>query len=1019
MRWLVASYNGSISVTLSSPNMLRWTAIGRHLYRDGFRAAVFLLIVLNLCFFSSIWGGKTLLASAKAAPSIMPSGSWAGRHDAPKFAKNLDSGGPAFVTEPLVALLHNIYVRDKTLPLWNPYQGYGVPLAADMQSQPYYPLMALLSLHPAPRSYDCFILMRLFIAGICAYAYLRLFVSFIPALAGGVTSMLAGYYILFITMPQLSVETLLPASLWSAERLLRAPTPGRTTALAAIVCLGLLGGMPESSLLQLILVLAYILFRFMADTRLRRAPWRTLRHVIVAICCGVAASGILLLPFLEFARHSFDLHQPHNIGGSITGLRYERLGPSICTYLFPLIFGPPSTSTLGSDYGGCRNYFGLLATLLVLFAIAGGLRRNKRSEILLTPLTWFFISAIAVILLKRYGFAPINMIGYLPPFQPMNFLKYDEAILSIAVSILCAIGLERLLKNQLSFTSQILCVCLVSALVALVILFSWPTLRQEVRINHVPRPLLRWSIIVPVFLLVCSSFSILSAKWWVRRNTSAKPDAALRLGLTVLFFLTAEFCLNFIAPLYYLFDHLPDRTDNPYAGAPFVTLLQDQSMAHDRILGLSGLLFPNWASAFSLFDIRDLDAMYDSKYFPFLRDFLPPCVNCPDLSNRFTGVSEPDFRLPSTRRLLQLSSVKYIASVRPFTTSNKIIEEIYRQIRGHITPGKEIALVPPRFILDGEARATLGEHPPYERLPYKVTVGTRRQEVFHFSYALDPAVYDKGGDGVGFTIEVEDGSGKITKLFSDFVDPHHNLHQRRWKSSDIDLSRYRGQQIQLLFSTDSGPNHDNSYDWAAWSGFHFNDEPGETKPPFQLIYRHEAMVYRYDDVLPRASIYYHADLEPNETAVLHDLADPGFDVFEGVAVNGSKLTKIQLAEITQLARGAPERVRPATILSYRPRQVHIGASLDRPGILMLNDSDYPGWSVDVDGHRAAWLTVDYFFRGVLLSPGKHSIVYRYEPDSFRYGVLVSLAGVVFLFLFLHIEKSVAQKTPAAVTVSRL
>ena len=57
--------------------------------------------------------------------------------------------------------------------------------------------------------------------GLCTYLYLRLFLPFVPALAGGIACMLSGYYILFFNMPHLSVDILVPALFLATERLLR------------------------------------------------------------------------------------------------------------------------------------------------------------------------------------------------------------------------------------------------------------------------------------------------------------------------------------------------------------------------------------------------------------------------------------------------------------------------------------------------------------------------------------------------------------------------------------------------------------------------------------------------------------------------------------------------------------------------------------------------------------------------------------------------------------------------------
>ena len=179
----------------------------------------------------------------------MPTGAWAGPPVAMKFGKTLDSGAGGFFAEANLPLLRYQYFHEKVAPLWDPYQGYGRPLAANQQSQPFYPLTLALLLHISPKTYNWFILSRLFLAGIGSYFFLRFFVSFWPGIAGGVTSMLGGYYLLFLTLPQLSAEVLLPASLLAAEYLLRKRNYWTIVTFAIVLLLVFLGGMPESALL--------------------------------------------------------------------------------------------------------------------------------------------------------------------------------------------------------------------------------------------------------------------------------------------------------------------------------------------------------------------------------------------------------------------------------------------------------------------------------------------------------------------------------------------------------------------------------------------------------------------------------------------------------------------------------------------------------------------------------------------------------------------------------------------------
>lgn len=85
-------------------------------------------------------------------------------------------------------------------------------------------------------------------------------------------------------------------------------------------------------------------------------------------------------------------------------------------------------------------------------------------------------------------------------------------------------------------------------------------------------------------------------------------------------------------------------------------------------------MFSNWAAAFQLYDIRFLDAIYERKYLHFLQNFFQDqknVINPDDLSDRFNGAGLYE-TTPLVKRLLQLSSVKQIAGLRPFAIPNSM-----------------------------------------------------------------------------------------------------------------------------------------------------------------------------------------------------------------------------------------------------------------------------------------------------------------------------------------------------------
>src|ERR1039458_3882514 len=197
------------------------------------KAALILGLVLNVVFFPTLWGGKTLLMSSWDAPSIMPSGAYDTDPSPSRFGRTPDPGAPAWATEPWFKIISDQYWKEDHLPLWNPYSAYGTPLAAAMQPQPFYPLTVLLSLHPTAWTYDFFIVGRLFIAGLLMFLFARLFLGFIPSLFAAVTFMLTGYFIVYLNMPHLSVEVLLPGIFLGPTSLLFHPVAVRSAVLHA------------------------------------------------------------------------------------------------------------------------------------------------------------------------------------------------------------------------------------------------------------------------------------------------------------------------------------------------------------------------------------------------------------------------------------------------------------------------------------------------------------------------------------------------------------------------------------------------------------------------------------------------------------------------------------------------------------------------------------------------------------------------------------------------------------------
>jgi hypothetical protein len=430
------------------------------------------------------------------------------------------------------------------------------------------------------------------------------------------------------------------------------------------------------------------------------------------------------------------------------------------------------------------------------------------------------------------------------------------------------------------------------------------------------------------------------------------------------------------------------------------------------------ILSANWPSSFQIGDIRGVDALYYRKYFRlirfFLREEIPPGAKG-DLDNSFTGERWTPFDSPLKQRLLQLSSVKFLLSSLPYRPGAGSLREIIGQNQGRLLRGRENLIELRTFNISGEAKAVLYEHPPYERLPFRTAI-TPASRAFSFSVAMQPAVYDGTvpvcGAGVEFRLEARDSGGRIRLLYDRYIDPKHNLAERRWIPGSVDLSEYVGQTVELLFTTTAGPKGDTCDAWAGWGDPHFSGDPA-APAAFRLVYDHEIKIYEYPDYLPRAALFSSAELAADDDAALARLGSPALDIFQTAVVSAKGLSDADAAAMRRLNGQPAERVRAARILSYTSQDVQIDAAIERPALLVLNDSDYPGWNVYVDGRRSHWVTANYLFRGVLLEPGRHLVRFAYEPVSFTAGSVISGAAFICLAGFAVWRNSVTAVGKAA------
>jgi hypothetical protein len=163
-------------------------------------------------------------------------------------------------------------------------------------------------------------------------------------------------------------------------------------------------------------------------------------------------------------------------------------------------------------------------------------------------------------------------------------------------------------------------------------------------------------------------------------------------------------------------------------------------------------------------------------------------------------------------------------------------------------------------------------------------------------------------------------------------------------------------------------------------------------PGVERVHRSDLDIYRNPQALPRAFLVGKVRVQPQPEIILRSLALPDFR---------PDLWAWSERSIDQeLERpGAADPGSPGSAKYHEgDERVVVEVWPERTALLVVTDSWYPGWKALVDGAERPIHRVNHAFRGVVVRPGDRRVVFEYHPASFRYGAMLSLAGLGLLGL---------------------
>ncbi|MDZ7738874.1 MAG: hypothetical protein U5K32_07395 [Bacteroidales bacterium] len=90
-----------------------------------------------------------------------------------------------------------------------------------------------------------------------------------------------------------------------------------------------------------------------------------------------------------------------------------------------------------------------------------------------------------------------------------------------------------------------------------------------------------------------------------------------------------------------------------------------------------------------------------------------------------------------------------------------------------------------------------------------------------------------------------------------------------------------------------------------------------------------------------------------------------------------------------------------SLVSYKANELVYDYNSTAPRLTVFSEIYYPeGWNAYIDGEAAEHFRVNYVLRAMVIPEGEHELIFRFEPESYKTGNTVSLAGSVIMILMI-------------------
>jgi hypothetical protein len=1004
------------------------------------KAATIFALVIVIAYSPVIFLGQSYNQSTSIPPQFI---GYSGK-DIP-FTSTLDTDGCFIGIWPIMKL-ESKQIFSGIIPLWNPYLAGGMPLAANPDQYIFSPL-SLGYLLPV-QLWDIPLLAGLWVAGIFTFLFLRnLGLRFRSSIIGGIFYMLSGIFTWYLPAGNFAATIFTPFILYSLEKTIQYGDLKYISLSSIAFSLAILGAHIESVIFQIILAVTYLGYRICFITLSRRAIketdgtdkkqnllYKSSRRILastLALLGGLGLSSFFIVLVGEFLANAAINHD------TLTGISLFQKPIVLSSSFIPYVLGQMHTSWGWPVHGISEwtNPWGYVGTFALFFSIMGvylGLKNKVNLFRKYTPI--FFLSLSVFFIMKTVNVPLVNLIGYLPVLQFVDFTRYTGVIIPFGFAVAAAFGIDELSITIVKARSilMIFIISITSLFLTLIPLIPYiisPIPAETVRMgvneafNYATYQIAQSVLFLVIGFFLClgiiknkNSFlgivSVIILELSLYVPVGLSPNGLIYKGIVT------SFGMIFITLLVLIPNRFAWNLDDSHkkikyypifgiivltiAGSLTISYISPIGMmkAHDsfgpdpvtdflkenlgqyRIFSYNSLI-PNYPAAYEIQSLGFMSAYSIDSFYSFKKNFFEQGDQDVRFGYPIPLVSE---YFPN-KKYFDFLGVKYVLSgdtdLNSFETGPPTTATFTNLASKNDTVGESFVS-------------------PYDKIyAFRVGIGTygyRNNGNVILTIESIPADAKYHRESIVNAQNLNDSEFNVFKIYPPIIDAtnktfYFSIHYTPTEVNDrISVFTYDktifSQNLDRIRNDLKGEFFENKVPVNEREMAFSYDIHNET-----LVFKfHNIHIYESKSIFPRAFLVNNFQMADSYESAQNMIKNSNFDLQHQVILE-TPLSKDQSDLIKSSVLDNNSKVE---IISYDANKVTIHTSSNEPSLLVFTDTYYPGWKGFVDGTESPIHRADGLVRAIFVPAGNHIVEFSYLPKSFTLGVSISFITATIL-----------------------